>query len=71
MSLVDHEVRSASVVALEECVLLRIGEADCWRQPAVAAKVFRNIACTVTRRLREMKEAYLWSKRGAARSAKP
>lgn len=63
MSLVDHEARSASVIALEACVLLRIGEASCWRDPAIAAKIFRNIARVVTGRLREMDEAFLWGRR--------
>jgi CRP-like cAMP-binding protein len=70
MSLVDHEVRSASVVALGKCLLLRIGEADCWRQPTVAAKLFRNIAHIVTQRLREMDEAYLWGHRDLADAAR-
>lgn len=64
MSLVDHGARSASVVAVEGCVLLRICEADCWRQPTIAAKLFRNIACVVTQRLRQMDEAWLWGNRG-------
>ncbi|MGC4123272.1 MAG: cyclic nucleotide-binding domain-containing protein [Myxococcales bacterium] len=64
MALVGREPRSASVVALDPCVLLRIDEEDCWRDPTVAAKLFRNIARVVSRRLREMDEAYLWGKRG-------
>lgn len=67
MSLVDHAERSASVIAIERCVLLRIGEAECWRHPAVAARIFRNIAYVVIQRLREMDDAYFLGKRRAER----
>lgn len=70
MSLVDHELRSASVIALEQCVLLRIGEGDCWRQPAVAAKLFHNIGVSLAQRLRGMNEAYLLAKPRAQTSAR-
>lgn len=62
MSLVDHAERSASVIAIERCVLLRIGETDCWRHPAIAAKIFRNLAYVVVQRLREMDDVYFFGK---------
>jgi len=59
MSLVDREIRSASVVAVTPCVLLRLAETTCWAQPAISAKIFRNIARILSRRLRDMDEAYV------------
>lgn len=59
MSLVDHDSRSATVIAVEPCVLLRLHESACWSQPAIGAKIFRNIARVLSRRLREMDEAFV------------
>lgn len=53
MSLVDKDPRSASVTATAECVLIRIPESACWKNPAVSAKIFRNISRVLSRRLRE------------------
>jgi CRP-like cAMP-binding protein len=62
MSLVDHELRSASVVARRDCTLLRLKETDCWSQPIVSAKIFRNIARILSSRLRNMDEVYVLSR---------
>lgn len=59
MSLVDQEVRSASVIALTPCVLLRLSENTCWHHPGTSAKIYRNIARVLSRRLREMDEAFV------------
>jgi CRP-like cAMP-binding protein len=53
MSLVDKDLRSASVTATAECVLIRIPESACWKNPMVSAKIFRNISRILSRRLRE------------------
>ncbi|MBI2307614.1 MAG: cyclic nucleotide-binding domain-containing protein [Rhodocyclales bacterium] len=59
MSLVDHELRSASVVAQTPCVLLRLSEKACDKHPMGSAKIYRNIAGILSRRLREMDDAYV------------
>lgn len=53
MSLVDKGPRSASVTATAECVLIRIPESACWKNPVVSAKIFRNIARILSHRLRD------------------
>lgn len=64
MSLVDRDSRSASVVALSPCVLLRINERACWHDPTTSAKIFHNIARTLSRRLRTMDEAFVLARQG-------
>jgi len=59
MSLVDQELRSASVIATTPCVLLRLSEKVCMQQPATSAKIYRNIAYIISHRLRDMDEAYV------------
>ena len=59
ISLVDQRERSATVVALTPCVLLRLSESECWRLPQISAKIFRNLACILAKRLRDMDEAYV------------
>ncbi len=53
MALVDNDVRSASVKAIEKCLLLRVGEGDFWKNPTMSAKLYRNIARLLSRRLRD------------------
>lgn len=53
MSLVDKDPRSASVTATADCVLIRIPESACWKNPVVSAKIFRNVSRILSRRLRE------------------
>lgn len=64
MSLVDQELRSASVIAETPCVLLRLSEAACQKHPTGSAKIYRNIAHVLSRRLREMDDAYVLCKPG-------
>jgi CRP/FNR family transcriptional regulator, cyclic AMP receptor protein len=59
MSLVDQELRSASVIAESPCVLLRISENACSKYPASSARIYRNIARVLSRRLRDMDDAYV------------
>lgn len=59
MSLIDQKLRSASVIARSPCVLLRLSENACWKDPASSAKIYRNIARILSRRLRDMDDAYV------------
>jgi CRP-like cAMP-binding protein len=59
MSLIDQELRSASVIANTACVLLRLSENACWKSPTTSAKIYRNIARILSRRLRDMDDAYV------------
>ncbi len=61
ISLVDHGQRSASVIALQPCVMLRLSETECWKNPSIGAKIYRNIARILAGRLRDMDEAYVLS----------
>lgn len=63
ISLVDRRERSASVVALEPCVLLRLSESECWRNAPVSAKLYRNLAGIMATRLRDMDEAFVLAAR--------
>ncbi|OQA34576.1 MAG: Cyclic nucleotide-gated potassium channel [Betaproteobacteria bacterium ADurb.Bin341] len=54
MALIDHAPRSASIEALTDCILIRIRESDCWKNSAVGAKIFRNIAGILAQRLRDL-----------------
>lgn len=63
MSLIDQELRSASVIAETPCVLLRLSERACWQHPACSAKIYRNMARILSRRLRNMDDAYVIAKK--------
>lgn len=52
MALVDSSVRSASVAAIGPCVLIRLNEGGFGHNPAVSAKLYRNIARQLSGRLR-------------------
>ncbi|SDI77696.1 Crp/Fnr family transcriptional regulator [Propionivibrio dicarboxylicus] len=56
MALVDPAARSATIEAATDCLLIRIQESDCWRNPAIASKVYRNIAVILAQRLRDTQE---------------
>lgn len=62
MSLVDQELRSASVIAETACILLRLSEKTCRKNPASSAKIYRNIALVLSRRLRDMDSAFVLCK---------
>ncbi|HRE16580.1 MAG TPA: cyclic nucleotide-binding domain-containing protein [Rhodocyclaceae bacterium] len=65
VSLVDNGVRSATVIALTPCVMLRIEEQQCWNHPVIGAKIYRNLARILAQRLREMDEAYVLNRRAS------
>jgi CRP-like cAMP-binding protein len=52
MALVDNLERSASVKALTPCTLLRLSDQTFRQIPAIGAKIYRNIACLLSQRLR-------------------
>lgn len=52
MSLIECRSRSASVKTLSSCKLLRINGDDVGKIPAIAAKLYRNIAMLLSQRLR-------------------
>jgi CRP-like cAMP-binding protein len=60
ISLIDSQRRSADIVALDHCLLLRLDEEDLWLHPAASAKIFRNIARILAHRLRETSSMKLW-----------
>lgn len=63
MSLVDQALRSASVVALTPCVLLRLSRQACDKHPGGSAKIYRNIAQILSQRLRDMDDVFVLGKR--------
>lgn len=63
VSLVDRRERSASVIALDPCILLRMSETECWRNPPVSAKIYRNLSRILASRLRDMDEAFVLAAR--------
>jgi len=56
MALVDPAARSATIEAATDCLLIQIQESDCWRNPAIASKIYRNIAVILAKRLRDTQE---------------
>lgn len=56
MALVDPAPRSATIDAVTDCLLIRIQEGDCWRNPVIASKIYRNIAVILAQRLRDTQE---------------
>jgi CRP/FNR family transcriptional regulator, cyclic AMP receptor protein len=56
MALLESGPRSASVRALGSCKLLRIDGRDLDQMAAVSAKIYRNLAIMLSRRLREANE---------------
>lgn len=60
MSLVDNYRRSADVIAIGKCTLLRIDEETLWLHPQASARIFRNIARVLAFRLRETNTMNRW-----------
>lgn len=63
MSLIDQQLRSASVIADTACVMLRLSENACWKHPDSSARIYRNIARILSQRLRDMDDAYVIGRR--------
>jgi CRP/FNR family transcriptional regulator, cyclic AMP receptor protein len=57
MSLIERCGRSASAVATTPCKLLRLNRDALNPMPEIAAKIYRNIALILSRRLRRTNEA--------------
>ncbi len=64
MALVDPALRSATVEAASDCVMIRFQESDCWKNPLISSKIYRNIARILASRLREMQLAVIRSEPG-------
>ena len=60
MALADNEARSASVIAVTECALVRINDRAINSRPDIGLKVDRNIARVVSTRLRAADELLVW-----------
>lgn len=56
MALIDPAARSATIEAATDCLLIRIQEGDCWRNPVIASKIYRNIAVILAQRLRDTQD---------------
>lgn len=52
MSLLDNETRSASAQAVSQCLLLRLNARNFDGMHAISAKLYRNVARLLSRRLR-------------------
>ena len=60
MALADNETRSASVMALAPCVLVRINDNIVNSRPEIGVKIYRNISRVLSARLRSADEALAW-----------
>ncbi len=60
MALADRGARSATVRAQTPCVLVRIGEPALSSKPALAMKIYRNIAKLLSERLRSADDLLAW-----------
>ena len=70
MALVDPATRSATVEAVSDCVLLRFQESDCWRNPPIGSKIYRNIASVLAKRLRESQQLIMSLRQGRSRAGR-
>lgn len=60
MGLADNEVRSATVTALTQCVLMRVNDKVVNCRPEIGVKIYRNIARVLSERLRTADETLAW-----------
>ena len=60
MALADNEARSASVVAITSCALVRINGRAIDARPEIGLKVYRNISRVVSERLRAADDLVAW-----------
>lgn len=60
MALADNEIRSASVIALTNCILVRMGSQIVNARPEIGVKIYRNISQVLSARLRNADEALAW-----------
>ena len=57
MGLADNETRSASVIALTPCILVRLNDQIVNSRPEIGVKIYRNISRVLSARLRSADEA--------------
>lgn len=60
MTLIDNKPRSATVQAATDCLTLRLHKDKLERNPAVAARLYQNIARLLVRRLRKANDVILF-----------
>ena len=60
MGLADNETRSASVIALTPCILVRLNDQIVNSRPEIGVKIYRNISRVLSARLRSADEALAW-----------
>ena len=60
MSLIDQVPRSATVIAVSPCLLVRLSEKSLEVRPEIAAKIYLNLARILASRLREADELLAW-----------
>lgn len=60
MALIDQTPRSATVTALEPCLLMRLSSLSIAINPAISSKIYLNIARILAARLREADELLVW-----------
>ena len=60
MALIDQTPRSATVTAMEPCLVMRLTSVGIAINPSIAAKVYLNIARILAARLREADELLAW-----------
>lgn len=53
MALIDSNVRSATVKSVSRCIMLRLSETEFRKNPSAGAKLYRNVARLLSRRLRD------------------
>ena len=60
MALADNETRSASVIAMSPCILVRLNDQIVNSRPEIGVKIYRNISRVLSSRLRNADEALAW-----------
>lgn len=71
MALIDSKPRSATVRAATPCLTLRIAKEKLEKSPAVAARLYQNIARLLVRRLRKANDVILFQAGGRGRKDSP
>lgn len=56
----DNASRSATVKAIGDCVLVRIGDNAFETTPEIGMKIYRNMARVMSERLRDADEQLAW-----------
>lgn len=68
MALIDNKPRSATVRATAPCLTLRIPKDKLEKSPAIAARLYQNMARLLARRLRKANDVILFQAGGRSRN---